>query len=67
MFDVDKLYTYMYSTKEIDDGNGKSKIVRDNSKSLYNDLLDIHLSVFDNNNPELYKLILLSLLIINYL
>lgn len=34
------------------------KIVRDNKKSLYNDLLDIHLSVFDNNNPELYKLIL---------
>lgn len=58
MFDVDKLYTYMYSTKEIDDGNGKSKIVRDNSKSLYNDLLDIHLAVFDNNNPDLYKLIL---------
>jgi len=58
MFDVDKLYTYMYSTKEIDDDNGRSKIVRDNSKSLYNDLLDIHLSVFDNNNPELYKLIL---------
>lgn len=59
MFDVDKLYTYNYSTKEILDNN-VPKIVLDNNgdNKLYNDLLDIHLSVFNNNNHELYSLIL---------
>lgn len=57
MFDVDKLYTYNYSTKEISD-NGVPKIVIDNDNKLYNDLLDIHLAVFNNNNKELYSLIL---------
>ncbi len=56
-FDVDKLYTYNYSTKEIND-NGVPKIVIDNDNKLYNDLLDIHLAVFNNNNQELYSLIL---------
>lgn len=58
-FDVDKLYTYQSSTYEVND-NGIPKIVLDNNgdSKLYNDLLDIHLSVFNNNNHELYSLIL---------
>ena len=58
-FDVDKLFTYNYLTKEIND-NGVPKVVIDNDgdNKLYNDLLDIHLAVFDNNNKELYSLIL---------
>ena len=58
-FDVDKLFTYNYLTKEIND-NGVPKVMIDNDgdNKLYNDLLDIHLSVFNNNNHELYSLIL---------
>ena len=33
------------------------KLIKNNRKSLYNDLLDLHLSVFKNNNPELHKLV----------
>lgn len=58
-FDIDKLFTYNYLTKEISD-NGVPKIVinNDGDNNLYNDLLDIHLSVFNNNNKDLYSLIL---------
>ena len=58
-FDVDKLFTYNYLTKEISD-NGVPRVIIDNDgdNKLYNDLLDIHLSVFNNNNHELYSLIL---------
>jgi len=112
MFDVDKLYTYMYATKEIlrykqksrineliesintiqeyygedfdeketylniskvKDGDSSSviqfkkeiesilkdsnswKIVKDKKKSLENDLLDIHIAVFENANEEFYQ------------
>lgn len=34
------------------------KIVKDNKGKNYNDLLDIHLEVFENNNQELYQSIL---------
>jgi len=43
---------------ELKEIKGKTKIVLNDKDSLYNDLLDIHLAVFNNNNQELYSLIL---------
>ena len=32
-------------------------MIKNNRQSAYNDLLDLHLAVFKNNNPELHKLV----------
>lgn len=50
-FDIDKLYSYQYATKEINDGAGSRLIVDyEGVNGLTNKLLDIHFAVMSNTS-----------------